>query len=138
MLDKQVQLRILTPDGIFLDEKVNILTVKTTEGYIGLQINHLPFVAALDIAELQINSKKSLMQKICAIAGGLIMSSQKEIIIFTDAIEYQEKIDLVRAQKAQKDAEAKVHSHDLTHSESRLAELSLKRALNRIKVQKSK
>lgn len=131
--DKLVKLKIMTPSGIFWDEPVEIVTVKTTEGYIGLQKNKSPFVASLDIAELLINPQSSNKHKICAIAGGLVIANTDHINIITDAIEYKEKIDLSRAEKAKRHAEQSIKSVK-SEAEHQLASIALKRALNRIEV----
>lgn len=131
--DKLVKLKIMTPDGIFWHEPVEIVTVKTTEGYIGLQKNKSPFVASLDIAELLINPQSSNKHKVCAIAGGLVIATKNHINIITDAIEYKEKIDLSRAERAKKHAEEALKNVK-SEAEHQLAQVALKKALNRIEV----
>lgn len=132
--DKKVQLKIITPNGIFWNEPVNIVTLKTTEGFIGLQKNRMPFVAALDIDKLFINSKNTPNYHKCAIAGGIVFVSKEEITIITDAIEFAEKIDLGRARKAQAWAEDQVKKTTPNMSEHIQAELALEKAINRIRV----
>lgn len=128
-----VNLKIMTPEGIFWNEQVDIVTVKTTEGYIGLQHGRSPFVASLDIAELKINSQNSAKHKVCAVAGGLVFMDKTGVSIITDAIEYKDKIDLVRAEKAKKLAELTLKEAK-SEAEQFAASVSLKKAINRIHV----
>lgn len=134
--DKLVELKIMTPQGIFWNEPVEVVTVKTTEGYIGLQKNKSPFVASLDIAELMINPQSSNKHKVCAIAGGLVIANKESVNIITDAIEYKDKIDLSRAERAKRHAEQALKSVK-SEAEHQLATVALKKALNRIDVKKN-
>ena len=68
----KTHLKIMTPQGIFFDKDIAIVTVKTTEGYIGLQHGKSPFVASLDIAEMTITAEQGGKKEECAIAGGLV------------------------------------------------------------------
>lgn len=130
-----VPLKIITPQGIFWDKEVDIVTVKTTEGYIGLQKGKSPFVASLDIAELLINSNASSKKRVCAIAGGLVIAKQESIDIITDAIEFKDDIDVSRAQRAKTNAEAAL-KQSKSDEEQQQAQIALKKAINRIQVKK--
>ena len=130
----KVPLKIITPDGIFWNKEVDIVTLKTTEGYIGVLHGKSPMVASLDIAKLFINKKGSSNFKECSIAGGILYSRPNKVEIITDAIEFKENIDIARAEKARKLAEAKLKSS--IPSDKHLAELALKKAINRISVKK--
>lgn len=129
-------LRIITPNGLFWDKEVDIVTVKTTEGYLGLLHGKSPIVASLDIAELQINKENTHEYVECAIAGGLLYATPEKVEIITDAIEEKSKIDSNRAEKAKRVAQAtlKTKSDD---TDNKMAKLALKRALNRISIGKN-
>lgn len=129
-------LKIITPHGIFWDKEVEVVTVKTTEGYMGLLHGKSPLVASLDIAELHINKKGSHDFTECAIAGGLLYVTPEKVEIITDAIEFKKDIDVNRAEKARREAEAALKAKS-DNTEHHLAELALKRAINRITVRKS-
>ena len=129
-------LRIITPHGLFWDKEVDIVTVKTTEGYMGLLHGKSPVVASLAVAELQINKKGSKEFVECAIAGGIVYVTPEKVEIITDAIEEKNKIDVARAEKAKKLAEIAL-KHKGNASEHNVAEMALKRAMNRISVKKS-
>ncbi len=129
-------LKIITPDGIFYEGDIDIVTVQTSVGRIGLQHGKSPIVASLEISELNIGSPKSNKAKACAIAGGLVYVTTSSVEIITDAIEYREKIDVNRAQREIKAAEARL-KQKLDGVDELKTKLSLKRALNRIAVKSS-
>ena len=132
----QTKLTIYTPKGIFWNQNVAITTIKTTEGYIGLQKNKAPFLATLDIAELHINERTSPSYKACAIAGGLVMCNRDSITIITDAIEFKENINLARARRARELAEKQIQDNK-SDQEINHAQIALKKAINRIEVKNS-
>ncbi|MBX4209928.1 MAG: ATP synthase F1 subunit epsilon [Mollicutes bacterium PWAP] len=125
------KLKIITPNGLFFDGIVEIVTMKTFEGFIGIQHGKSPFMAQLDIAELKIGRDSDSKQKIAAISGGLVYATPKSVEIITDAIEFIENIDKARAKKAKDKAEIIINNSKIK-SELYLAELALKRALNRL------
>ncbi|MCK5806798.1 MAG: ATP synthase F1 subunit epsilon [Mycoplasmataceae bacterium] len=129
-------LRIITPHGLFWDKEVEIVTVKTTEGYMGLLHGKSPVVASLAVAELQINKRGSKEFVECAIAGGIVYVTPEKVEIITDAIEEKSKIDVSRAEKAMRQAEIALKQKG-DDSEHNMAEMALKRAMNRISVKKA-
>lgn len=133
---KKTQLKIITPHGTFWDKEVNMVTLKTTEGYIGLMANKSPLVAAIQVSELGINEKNSPDHKVCAIAGGVVYAKPEGIQIITDAIEFKEKIDVNRAMKAKARLESQL-KHKQDQEEIKKNEMALMRAINRINVGKS-
>lgn len=101
----------------------------------GLLHGKSPIVASLDIAELTINKKGSHDYVDCAIAGGLLYVTPEKVEIITDAIERKDKIDITRAERAKREAEARLKQRQ-DATETHLAELALKRAINRIMIRK--
>ncbi|MCK5945706.1 MAG: ATP synthase F1 subunit epsilon [Mycoplasmataceae bacterium] len=129
---KKTKLKIITPHGLFYDKEIEMVTVKTSEGYIGLQHGKSPFVASIAISELHLGAPEN---KICSIAGGLVYVTTEGVDIITDAVEYKDKIDLARAERAKKHAEDEL-KHKLGESEKMQAELALLRSINRIKTRR--
>ena len=113
-------LKISTPKGIFFDGEVDIVTVKTTNGFIGVQKNRLPFISNIEISTMYINSKASNNEKICAIGGGLIYVERDYVDIFTDDIFFKEDLDEALIQNL------------ILETETIRNELLLKKAVNKI------
>lgn len=131
MSDKTTHLKISTPKGVFFDGDVDIVTLKTANGYIGIQKNRLPFISNIEISTMYINSVASNNQKICAIGGGLIYVEREYIDIFTDDIIYKEDIDESKVQDLIDKTEKKLKT-DISTSETMRNELLLKKAINKI------
>ena len=124
-------LKISTPQGIFFDGDVDIVTLKTANGYIGIQKNRLPFISNVEISIMYINSKLSNNEKICAIGGGLVYVEREYIDIFTDDICYKEDLDetIIRKLISQTEKNLKLK---ISTAETLKNELLLKKALNKI------
>jgi F-type H+-transporting ATPase subunit epsilon len=136
-MNKKTFLKIITPNGFFYNKEVDIVTVKTTEGFIGLMKNKSPFVAALDISNLLINKKNSKDFLECAIAGGIVKATPNNVEIITDEIEEKSKISESRARKSKLEAE-KLLKIKKDVAEIHMVEISLKKAINRLSVKSGK
>lgn len=81
-----LNLKIITPDGIFFDGNVDSINIKTTEGYITILEWHTPLVANIAISSMmyRINGRPYNL----SIAGGLLITSIHEVRIISDKIEY--------------------------------------------------
>ena len=126
---------IVTPDGqIYDNEEVSLLVVSTKEGELGILPNHVPVIAALSIDEVRIKHNND--EDIVAVNGGFVEFSDNTATIVADTAENQSDIDLARAQSAKKRAEITIRKAQQAHdnSELRRAEISLRRAINRINV----
>ncbi|HAH74593.1 MAG TPA: F0F1 ATP synthase subunit epsilon, partial [Kandleria vitulina] len=45
-------LKIVTPKGTYREVDVDILNIKTTDGYIGVLAHHIPLASGVDISEM--------------------------------------------------------------------------------------
>lgn len=126
------KLTISTPYGLFYEQEVDIVTLKTSEGYIGLQKNRIPFISTIEISSLYI--KVNGISKIAAIGGGIVFVEKDYIDIFTDDIQWKELINKDEIQSIIDQANQKLQS--LTSKEHNIekykTELTLKRAMNKL------
>ncbi len=81
----QTHLRIVTPKGVVLDKLVDIVTVRTIAGYIGILHGHIPFVSTLVPSTMSYreHGKKQTLH----ISGGIIQSNQEYVRIISDNVE---------------------------------------------------
>ena len=128
-----LKIKILTPNGIYLEDDIYRLDVRTQSGNMGILHNHSPLVSSLDIAKMQIITKDQ-KPKIYALHGGLLNVIGKEAVIITSAIESQEAIDKKRAQIAKDNAEKIITKTSKEDRNYLSAELALKRAITRLKL----
>lgn len=128
---------IVTPDGqIYDDDQVTMLVVNTKEGELGILPNHVPVIAALAIDEVRM--KHGQDEDVVAVNGGFVEFSENTATVVADTAENQSDIDVTRAESAKKRAEATIRKAQQAHdnSELRRAQISLRRAINRINVSK--
>ena len=66
----QMQLRIVTPEGIFLDAMAVMIEFPTTDGILGILPGHVPLMTDLTAGELRVI--RSCQTDCFAIAGGYV------------------------------------------------------------------
>lgn len=123
-------LQIVTPDKPFYNEDVEMIVVRTTEGDVGILKGHTDYVASLDIGIIKI--KKDGVFKEATIAGGFIQVDKEKTTILTEAAEWPSDIDVDRASKAKELAES-IINRKLSDRDMDMAEVRLKKAINRIR-----
>lgn len=126
-------LQIVTPDKLFLDEEVEMIVVRTTEGDVGILKNHTNYVAPLDIGVLKIKKDGNFRE--ATLAGGFIQVDKEKTTIVTEAAEWPMDIDMERAKKAKERAEA-IINRKISDLEMDMAEVKLRKAINRIRAAK--
>ncbi len=125
----EFNLRIVTPDGLFFDEKAESLKIRTTEGDLLILANHIDFVSILPIGKGALKAKGEA-KDIC-IAEGLIRVEKHQVTLITHAIEYTDDIDIIRAQEAKARVEDRMKEAK-DQRELEYLEYKLKKALNRL------
>ncbi|MCR8613328.1 MAG: ATP synthase F1 subunit epsilon [Mycoplasma sp.] len=130
---KQTRLKVITPNGIFFDAFVSIVTVETTEGKMGIMKNHIPTVASLTIGSLNIELPSSKDFKECAISGGLLYVEKEKVTIITDDIVFKKDIDVVANKNEVKRLETMIKQKQ-SDSEMIKLELALSKNLNKIRI----
>lgn len=125
----RLYLKVVTPDKLFFEGEIDMLVARTIEGDVGILLNHSPLVTILDIGRLVI--KDGDERKIAACAGGYIDVRNNHITVVSDACEWEEEIDINRAERAKERASKRLEDKD---SDTFKAELALKKAINRINV----
>ncbi len=95
---RSVKLEVITPSKLFYDGEAELVTVTTVTGSEGFMAGHSWATKLLAVGELAIQEKGRPMGdvRIAAIAGGFI-DVKDTIIIYTDAAEWAEDIDMERA-----------------------------------------
>ena len=123
------KLSMVTADGKKIVDEVEILNVVTSSGALGIMAHHHPLIAVIEISHL--NYKKDGQTFEFSIGGGVLSVSNEEVSILADSFETKDEIDFERAEKAKLRAEERLKSKEL-NIDIKKAELSLKRALNRL------
>lgn len=123
-----INVRIVTPNGLYKETIASIVNVVSLDGERGILPNHMPIVVSLKISKMELAEEK---REVYAIAGGMLYFKDNECTILTPAIENKEDIDLRRAEEAKERAEKRIHDPNM---DQKRAEIALLKAMNRISV----
>lgn len=123
------KLVVVTPERKVFEGEVKSIVVRTVVGDIGVLAGHASYVAPIDTGRLNVVSENG--SKLAAVSGGFVRVAKNQTTILTNTCEWADEIDVERAKTAQEKAEKRINSK---HGDIDVAELKLKRALNRIDV----
>lgn len=126
-----LQVNIVTPDGPVLETDASMVIASTEAGEIGILPGHIAMVAPLQIGGLRV--KKGNSTEVVAVHGGFIEVRPEVVTVLAASAETADTIDLARAKMAENRAKAKLQV-EKNAKELQLAELELKRAINRIRI----
>ncbi len=124
---------IYTPDGAEFDGEALSITVRSVCGDVCILAGHIDYVTTIEVGKVKIKTEKE--ERIASCSGGFLTVKNGEAKLVATTFEFSDDIDVARAEKAKEKAQQRI---DAAKSEKdlRLAELKLKRALNRISVSK--
>jgi ATP synthase F1 epsilon subunit len=86
-----LQVRILTPDRIFLKEEAEEIILPTNTCQMGVLKNHAPLITALDIGVMLMRSKNEWTP--IALMGGFALVKQNQVTVLVNEAESSETID---------------------------------------------
>ena len=130
--DRNFELEIITPDRVFFKGQASMIEFNTTEGEIGVYKDHVPYTVIIKPGVLTITSEE---KKTAALHSGFATILQDKVTILAEVIEWEDEIDLNRAQAAKDRAEERLKKNQESIDMAR-AEVALLRALARINAKK--
>lgn len=133
---KTIQANVVTPDGSVFSGDVEMVSVKTPEGGLGILPGHLPLVSPLSIGPVRLKQNGNIQP--VAVNGGFIEVRPDEVNILAESAELPSEIDLTRARAAKERAERRLAEAKKENLDFKRAELALKRAVNRLEVAEKK
>lgn len=101
-----LQVRIMTPDRIFLNEEAEEIILPTNSGQMGVLKNHAPLITALDIGVMLIRSKNEWTP--LALMGGFALVKQNQVTVLVNEAESSETIDPTEVENAFMSAKTKL------------------------------
>lgn len=125
------RLKIITPDKIFFEGQTEQLTVRTTEGNVGILAGHINYCALLPSGPLRVKQEGGFRD--AAVSGGAITVANNEATIIASAVEWADEIDFERAKRSEENARTRLEAAKSKKDMDR-AEQKLRRALNRLSV----
>ncbi|MEN8183909.1 MAG: ATP synthase F1 subunit epsilon [Myxococcota bacterium] len=129
-----VQLNIVTPQGPAYEGEVETVVLPGSEGRFGVLEGHERFLAPLKVGEVELRG--SAGTEYAAISGGFADVGPDRVVVLAEACELAREIDVARAQRAQRGAEAelqRLRAENADEHEFRLWEAALERAVVRIR-----
>ncbi|OYD08012.1 F0F1 ATP synthase subunit epsilon [Paludifilum halophilum] len=131
-----MQLDIVTPERKVYSEQVEMVVARALEGDIGILPNHAPFISPLQVTALKV--KKDGEEVFIAINGGFMEVHDNRVTILAETAELPGEIDIDRAQAARERAEERLAKDKQEDIDFKRAQLSLQRAMVRIRVGQSR
>lgn len=128
---REYNLQIFTPDGVAYDDTCESIVVRTSDGDVCILYGHIDYASTIDFGRIKIRSNGKERHAACM--GGILTVFAGNVRIAATTFEYADEIDKSRAEAAlEKARQIKERSDD--SKQIQLAELKIKRALNRLEV----
>ena len=99
-----LQICIMTPDQIFLNEEADEIILPTNTGQMGVLANHAPLISALDIGVMLVRTKNTWSS--LALMGGFALVQQNQVTILVNEAESAKTVDKDAAEAAFNEAKA--------------------------------
>lgn len=131
----QFHIKVITPEKLFFEGDVDMITISGTDGELGILANHIPLAAALIPGELRI--KQGDAWRSAAIASGFINVEENETLILVQTCEWPEEIDARLAEERIRE-EREIMLLKQSKYEYRASQMAIARAMNRLRISKSK
>ncbi len=129
----KISLKVVSPEGILIDEKVFEIVASTKAGQITILPNHAPLISELAYGEIIIKALDK--ERIILVFGGFIhIEEGSKVVILADVAEHLHEILEKEAEEARKRAEELVK--EVRDDKERFAEAQaeLARSLSRLKL----
>jgi F-type H+-transporting ATPase subunit epsilon len=130
-LPTHLDLQIVTPDRLIVEEQVDEVEIPGSDGYFGVLPGHTPLLAAMAVGELWY--RKGQEKFYLSIAFGFAEVLPDRVTILARLAERAEDIDVARAESAKKRAEERLSQpkSDVDYERARVA---LMKSLMRLQV----
>jgi F-type H+-transporting ATPase subunit epsilon len=128
-LPTSINLQIVTPDRLIVNEQVDEVEIPGSEGYFGVLPGHTPLLASLAIGEMWY--RKGQEKTYLSLAFGFCEVLPDRVTVLARLAERAEEIDVARAEEAKRRAEERLAqaAKDVDYDRARLA---LQKSLTRL------
>lgn len=126
------QVRILAVDRTFYEGPCISLTIPTSDGEQGILAHHSNMIAAIQpgILRYQVPGEPP---RLASISPGMVKVEKNDVLVLVDSAERPEEIDAARARR-EADEAREILAQQKNRQEYRIAQATLARALNRLRV----
>lgn len=123
-------LSIMTPERQFFSGQVEALTITGIDGKMTVLAGHAPMVASLAVGEISI--KQDGVWREAVNSEGFMEVLQDSVVVFVQACEWPEDIDMRRAEEAKHRAEERIRQRQSIW-ENKSSKIALARAMVRLR-----
>ncbi|MBV8867724.1 MAG: ATP synthase F1 subunit epsilon [Acidobacteriaceae bacterium] len=115
------QLKVATPERLFVDEQVSEAELPGKEGYLGVLPGHAPLLSALGAGVLSYSGDGSQGKQVLVVDGGFVEVFDNNVRVLADRAEHVEDIDVDAARRELEQANhALKNAHEAADSEAAL------------------
>ncbi|PIU26203.1 F0F1 ATP synthase subunit epsilon [Candidatus Aquicultor secundus] len=132
MADRKLLCEVVSPERIVYSGEAEMVVVRGVEGELGIMAGHIPIVTPLEIGEMRVKHDDG--QEYIAVLGGYLEFSNDKATVLADAAELAQQIDVSRAEQKKQERERELTEAKADDEALVAAEISLRKALLRIKV----
>ena len=126
------QVHVLAADRTFYEGPCVSLTIPTSDGEQGILAHHSDMIAAVLPGTLRYQAPDGPIQ-LAAVSSGMVKIEKNEVLVLVDSVERPEEIDAARARREADEAQEAMLQRK-SRQEYQLAQASLARAMNRLRV----
>ena len=128
-----LRLEIVTPDAVVYSEDVEMVTLPSVEGELGILPQHVPLMTQLVPGEIVV--QRGGHDEFLAVGEGLVEVTGKRVAILTDMAIAADKIDEAKVEEARQRAEARLRDK-ISSEEIASVNASLARSLAQLRVKR--
>jgi F-type H+-transporting ATPase subunit epsilon len=128
-----LRLEIVTPDAVVYSEDVEMVTLPSVEGELGILPQHVALMTQLVPGEIIV--RRGGHDEYLAVGEGLVEVTGKRVSILTDMAVAADKIDEAKAEEARQRAEARLREK-ISDEEVATVNASLARSLAQLRVKR--
>src|SRR5688572_28443932 len=99
-----LQVEIVTPEHMVVDDQASELTIPGKNGYLGILPGHAPLITELSVGEISYRNAAEQM-KYLSVAWGFAEVLPGKVTILAEVAEKAEAIDIARPERARVEAE---------------------------------
>lgn len=131
------KLSVLTPHRNFFEGNAKKIVCADINGGFSIFANHQNFITATLPCVVTIEDENSKEIEVF-VSGGVIEVREGEVSLCVDTLETKEEIDIQRAEKAKANKEKQIKDKENSKVDGMLVQLSLNRAIERLKFARGK
>ncbi|GHV83002.1 ATP synthase epsilon chain [Spirochaetia bacterium] len=135
MAGAKFKFEVYTPYRLFFSQDVEAITLRLSDGEVGIYAGHSLFTAPVVNCIMKIKDRKGVW-KHAFVSNGIIEVKKTKTVLLSDAAEWPEEIDAERAKKSKDDAMSVIKDSSFKF-ENAIAGAKLERAEMRLKVLES-